>query len=151
MIPAREERRIPSPFRRLLLTDVYDGPTAGLAIDVDGAVYAFRMLDWDDSHHVRVFSVAVVPGINWRDAQAAFRSAEPEDWTEWVLPSTLPPLAEEALQRAETLAEMIAVVATSDLLDSIEVWRPATAVPSASPTPRWLEELGLARCGPGST
>ncbi len=145
MIPHREQRGLVSPFNRLLLSDVYDGPKAGVAVGVDGQLYAFQLLDWDDAHRVRVFSVALVPDLTWDAVQPVFRSTEPEDWSEWVLPVSLPPQAESVLQQVEATAQRIAVVASSDLLRSIEVWRPLGGDADRPPNRGWLEWLGLPR------
>jgi hypothetical protein len=151
MIPSREERGFRSPFRRLLLTDWYDGPKAGLAIDLSGGVYAFSLLDWDDVQGVRVFRLSIVPELSGRDVEAAFGTQEfAGERTGWVLPPSLPPRAEEVLQRAETTGRVIAVLATSDLLGLIDVWRPTSETPATSTVPEWLERLGLPRAGRGS-
>ena len=145
MIPSAAQLDAPSPFRRLLLTDYYDGPRAGLAIDADGAVWVFEFLDWDDRRDMRVFHFAVVPEIRTSEVEVAFGFTDAEEWEFWVVPVPLPPLAEALLQRAESSARPVAVVAATDLLKSIDVWRPITARPSASPGEGWLESLGLRR------
>lgn len=147
MIPSVETRGIPSPFRRLLLTDFWDGPKGGLAVDSNGAVYAFDLLDWDEHHSVRVFSIAAVPDFRWIDLKGALQPHDTEDWTEWVLPVSLPPEAEALLQRAEIANTVIAVVATSDLLATIEVWRPVAGPLAPVEGDGWLESLGLPRRG----
>lgn len=148
MIPTHEQRGVASPFRKLLAVDQYDGATAGLAIDGAGAVYVFQMLDWDDQQRLRVFSVSIVPTMHWNNIRGAFDNEE-LDGTEWVLPAPLPPPAEEIVQRAESSAKLIAVVATSGLLKEIAVWRPLDALPVRSAEPGWLEDLGLPRHGRG--
>jgi hypothetical protein len=145
MIPTREVRGVASPFAKLLLTDVWDGPKSGLAIESSGTMYAFHLLDWDDRHSRRVFSMAVVPGADWREERSAFQ--EPEEWTEWVLPVSLSPRAEELLRRAEAEARLVAVVASSDLLRSIDVWRPCTGALATPERGGWLEALGISRAG----
>ncbi len=147
MIPTHEARQIRSPFRRLLLTDVHDGPKAGIAIDADGRMYPFQFLDWDDQQAVRVFSIGLAPRLNWRDVEPAFRSAEPNQWSEWVLPLSLAPGAEHVLREIEEQSQVIAIVASSDLLGTIDVWRPAAGVGNPQPATGWLEQLGLSRRG----
>lgn len=147
MIPFREERGIASPFRKLLLTDVYDGPKAGIAIDDDGYLYVFQFLDWDDQQDTRVYSVSIVQDVTWASVRSAFQVGEPEAWTEWVLPLSLPPLAESFLAQATATAQPVAVVASSDLLQSVDVWRPFTKAVGRPPNSGWLEWLGLSRRG----
>jgi hypothetical protein len=147
VIPTYEARQILSPFRRLLLTDVYDGPKAGIAIDAEGRMYPFQLLDWDDQQRVRVFRVGLARGSNWRDVKPAFRSAEPTEWTEWVLPLSLPPLAEQVLREIDAQSRAIAVVAACDLLGTIDVWRPTSEIRNTQPATGWLEQLGLPRRG----
>jgi hypothetical protein len=128
-----------------MLTDVWDGPKSGLAIEATGSMYVFHLLDWDDRHCRRVFSVATVPGANWEEERSSFQ--EPEEWTEWVLPLSLSHRAEQLLNRAEAECRLIAVVASCDLLGTIDVWRPCTGTLAAPEGDKWLETLGLPRAG----
>ena len=145
MIPATEQRSLASPFRRLLLTDYYDGAKAGLAVDVSGQMYLFELLDWDDLNHIRVFRVSIIPGTNWREVEMAFAGGAPSEWTEWVLPPVLPHAAEDVLRHAEASARLVAIVGTSDLLGTIDVWRPVNEIEPERTTPDWLGRLGLPR------
>ena len=144
-LPTAERRDVPSPIRRLLLTDYYDGPKAGVAVDVDGLVYTFEMLDWDDERGVRVFKVAFAPAVRWDDLRTALRSAAPREWETWVLPMQLPQPAERLLALAEASARPVAIVAATDLMGSFLVWRPFSLAPASEPEPGWLEWLGIPR------
>jgi hypothetical protein len=141
-LPSVETRALPSPFRRLLLTDYYDGEKDGLAIDSQGSVYVFRMLDWDDQQHMRVFSLADTPGVHWKDFEEAFRSGL-GDSESWVLPPSLPADAGTALQQMEAAARLIGVIASRRLTSEIAVWRPLNSLPETAPAQGWLAWLGL--------
>ena len=50
------------PFRRVIATGFYDGPTDGFTeCSQCGQAYSFRMPDWDDSQEMRVFAFAPIP------------------------------------------------------------------------------------------
>jgi hypothetical protein len=141
-LPPVETRALPSPFRRLLLTDWYDGEKDGLAIDSQGSAYVFRMLDWDDQQRMRVFSLADTPGVHWKDFEEVFRSGL-GDSESWVLPPSLPADAETALHRMEGAARLIGVIASHRPTAEIAVWRPLNSLPETAPTQGWLAWLGL--------
>lgn len=115
-----------SPFTRLVATEIYDGPTAGLVIcDITNESYVFRLQAWDDDQKRRVFSLAALDDLNATELLASLRSAEEPRWPEWWLGA--PPdnekraLVNEALTRALSAAgPVVAVLVTDDLLGTIE-------------------------------
>ena len=54
------------PFRRVIATGFYDGPTEGFTeCSRCAQAFSFHMLDWDDSQKVRVFAFSpVLPSLD---------------------------------------------------------------------------------------
>jgi hypothetical protein len=56
-----------SPFRRMLSTGYYDGPTEGfMECYICKETYVFSKLDWDDEQDIRIFSIAPV-NMSWSE------------------------------------------------------------------------------------
>src|SRR6267154_3692334 len=58
-LPRKSLKAMPSPFGRTIASGYYDGPTEGFTECAHcGKTYAFRLLEWDDSQDMRIFSFA---------------------------------------------------------------------------------------------
>lgn len=135
--------RVPSPFSRLVATGYYDGPTEGLLeCGTCATIYSFKMLDWDHSQDLRVFALSPVSGHTLQEVERGAVAAVTPHWPVWVLagPAT-DKIAAVVEQIRSTAAPEEFVVATTNLLGSIEAWRP---VGLKGPVD-WFRELGLTR------
>jgi hypothetical protein len=84
----------PLPFRRVLVTDYYDGPTEGLAECSEcKKAFAFRKLDWDHMQNVRITGFAP---LQIRLNEIAARLSMQIDIKEVVL---VPPLGSTTLNQ----------------------------------------------------
>lgn len=144
-IPSNEARNVTSPFRRIVATGFYDGPTEGFAIGERNVMYSFRLLDWDDGQNVRVFRVAAMASVSLDDTLTALGHESPPSWPVWVVRAPAGERAESFIQRTNDLARPVAIVATRDLLGTLDLWRPITEEPQLTGNRDWLTELGFPR------
>jgi hypothetical protein len=140
-----EKRNVASPFRRIVATGFYDGPTEGFAVGEETETCSFRLLDWDQGQDLRVFRIAAIPGVSLDDAVAVLRNEGPPSSPIWLLPAPLGEAAERFVQRANELARPVAIVVTRDLLGTLDLWRPITGEPRLTGSRDWLTELGFPR------
>jgi hypothetical protein len=135
--------RVPSPFRRILATGYYDGPTDGLVeCATCSTLYQFQKLDWDDQQDMRIFALSPIPGHSFAELEVTRSGSEGPAWPIWVPADQVTQelaLRVDAILDAASPAEFI--VATENLLGIIDVWRPiGLRVPVD-----WFAELGLER------
>jgi hypothetical protein len=137
-------RNISSPFARLLATDYYDGPTAGLVqCGTCRTSYAFAKLDWDDQQDMRVFSLSPIRDLNLELIATPFQDVSPR-WPQWVIaPSVSKDFWVEVDRVLDSASSTEFVVATADLLSEISVWRPG----GLDHPQDWFKELALDRTG----
>jgi hypothetical protein len=136
-------RQVASPFSRLIATGFYDGPTNGLVeCSTCKMTYSFERLDWDDQQDLRVFSLApACPG--GLDGVAQAEGAPTPKWPIWVLGDAQGGFGATVDAFVTSAAPVEFVVATHDLLGTIEIWRPV----GLGEHPDWFVELGLNREG----
>lgn len=126
--------RLASPFKAILATGYYDGPTDGYAVGIDDDVFGFRTIGSDDD--VRVFLVSRI---------AAVPAAELVARGEWVigearlLPVEGPAALERVLADCGDSATEHAVLASPDLLSEVLGWWPITEAVRADA--RWIAAL----------
>lgn len=88
---------VSSPFNRLVVFQIYDGPTQGVALcDICETPYRFMMLDWNKAHIVRVFALSELPADSLGRILSYF--SEAPRWPVW-LPSGLRMPTSQALDR----------------------------------------------------
>ncbi len=140
-----------SPFTKMIALDYYDGPTFGLLWDHRrSAAYKFDMLDWDDHHRVRVFSLAELPEGAFDRVAEACATTGPPAWPIWVPNWQFESDASrDAANRVvdavlEQASRPHAVVAAEDLLDTILRAR-RTADQDLAAGQDWFALLGLER------
>jgi len=134
-----------SPFKRMVVTDYYDGPLAGLLeCSRCGACFGFRMLDWDDLQNRRIYALSPTPASFDEICREVGLPVSVEQHT---LIGAEDLAAAAALERAlfgTTHARY--VVATRDLRSVIDVWKRS----SADEARDWFDMLGLSRNGPSA-
>ena len=131
-----------SPFSRALVTDYYDGAKEGVVeCGRCHTVYAFRMLAWDDSQNVRVYSLA--------DLDSSFETVAEEllgrpAWgaTFTIVPPFLSSADSDRLRL--TSAPPSRLVASEDILSTIIANIPYDQVYLRHP-PDWFALLSLSR------
>jgi hypothetical protein len=133
----------PSPFSRVIATGYYDGPTDGVVeCRACSTLYSFRTLDWDSQQDMRIFALAPIPGRSMSDFTCTGTEATRPTWPVWILGDRGTEEIAGAVQVARMAASPDAfVIATENLLGSIEVWRPVGLTPAVD----WFAELGLKR------
>ncbi|MBI2374006.1 MAG: hypothetical protein HYV07_08410 [Deltaproteobacteria bacterium] len=133
-----------SPFARLVATGYYDGPIDGLVeCATCSTIYSFRKLDWDNQQDTRIFSLSPIPGHSIDEFTAG---GVAPTWPAWVLADRETEAVAsgvDEMRRAASPEEFI--VATEDLLGTIEAWRPVGLIGDVD----WFSELGLDREGSG--
>jgi|GEM_PF-3559395 len=139
---------VPSPFSRIVATDYYDGPTDGLIeCRVCSTIYSFRKLDWDEMQNVRIFSLSPVAGHFIADIEEHLGGETRPRWPVWVIgseSSTAVLKVVDDLLGGASPAEF--VVATQNLLGTIEIWRPIGSFEHVD----WFRELNLERQSPSN-
>lgn len=86
------------PFSQVVVLDYYDGPASGFVkCKVCGTEYHFYMLDWDESHLVRIFALARVPAGSMQRLFDVFQATP--DRHVWI-----PPVFRRASE--ETLSDL---------------------------------------------
>jgi len=139
------QHNVSSPFCKVLATGFYDGPTEGfLAHSTRDELFLFHLLDWDDGQDVRVFGVAVVPGIFLDSAVTVLSKSKPPTWPIWVVPAPLDESAEQFVQQARKIARPVAVAVTRNLLQTFELWQEVDEDFVFS-SQDWMKTLGLKR------
>lgn len=69
-------------FQRMIVFDWYDGPTSGILVcDNCETAYLFLMLDWDNQHEIRLFSLAPLPEGSLDEVIGFFQEAP--SWPVW--------------------------------------------------------------------
>ena len=138
-------RSIPSPFSRVVATGYYDGATDGLVeCGTCATVYVFHKLDWDEKQDMRVFALSPVFGRAFAELERAGDDKTTPRWPVWVLGGESTDVVAgivEQMYRAASPEEFI--VATTNLLSRIEVWRPVGLQRPID----WFRELNLDRQG----
>jgi hypothetical protein len=117
--PFLEGVSFPSPARKVLALDYYDGPTEGLLQCEMGRVYCFKILAWDsETQDVRVFSLAPMPPAAFDRLAELFARCEKPQWPVWI-PSWCEDQNEEtdAILKEAGPAEW--VIAVEDLMGTI--------------------------------
>lgn len=140
-----EVRAIASPFVRLIATDYYDGPTQGVVeCGSCGTLYAFHKIDWDDGQDVRIFSLAATHGSF---AELEISVVGSPRWPAWVLIGDEARGADSVQRSIDRAASVEFVVASRNLLEVIDVWRPARLPQDID----WFDELGCNRASGGAS
>ena len=134
---------MPPLFSTILATGYYDGPTDGIAIGSENNVFTFRLLDWDDGQDMRVFAVSRVANAGRQDLAETIRTKFAATSGTQLLPPQLSPENEAAVAELATRSNLIAVVATTDLLGDVAAWQPVGA--SLPEGTDWLQRFGLPR------
>ncbi len=112
-------RGFPSPFVRMAIMEYYDGAVDGIVeCGVCLGLFVFRMLDWDDRHRVRVYSLAPAPGtfgdwVDSSDSACHLTTWGPDVDTEFVV------WVESVMDAS---SEVMYLFASPDPLKEIEVW-----------------------------
>jgi hypothetical protein len=140
-----EVRQVPSPFVRVVATGYYDGPTDGLVeCGSCGTLYEFCKLDWDEGQDMRIFSLAPVPGRTLSEIEQSASGRVTPTRPTWVLTGEFDKEIEVVVQSIVAAAsDAEFVIATENLLSTIEVWRPVGFLGDLD----WFVELGLDRRG----
>jgi hypothetical protein len=141
----RTQHNVPSPFGKVLATGYYDGPTEGFLVHkTRDELFFFHLLDWDDGQDVRVFEVAVVPGIALDNAVEVLSMSSPPKWPIWLLPAPLDESGEQFIEHARKIARPVAVAVTRNLLHTFDVWQEVDEE-FVSSGQDWLKTFGLKR------
>jgi len=128
--------RLASPFKAILATGYYDGPTDGYAVGIDDHVFAFRMLGSDDDGDVRVFLVSRI------EAKPAAALGARNEWVVgnmFLLPVDGPEALQRVLSACDDSADEYAILASTDLLSEVLGWWPITEAVRADS--RWIAAL----------
>jgi hypothetical protein len=89
------------PFSKIVALGFYDGPTSGLLqCGTCSAAYKFDLLDWDESHEVRIFRLASLPADSVDQIVKILAPAGSPRWPVWV-PSRWNFPSEDARQEAD--------------------------------------------------
>lgn len=134
--------RVPSPFSRVVAVGYYDGPTSGVVeCGVCATLYRFEKLDWDDEQDVRIFSLSPVRGRSISELTQDSGGVVPS-WPVWVLGGAATEDAARLVEEISAAADPVEfIVATENLLGTIEVWRPVGLAGDVD----WFSELGIER------
>jgi hypothetical protein len=107
----------PSPFTRIVALGFYDGPTSGVVECLTcGSAYKFDMLDWDDTHEVRIFRLALLPPGALAECVQALAPVGPPHWPVWVPMRSRFPSDEAAAQADRDLSAVLAKAAAPELI-----------------------------------
>ncbi len=80
----REGANYPSPVEKVLAFSFYDGPTDGVLRCVDGQVYRFDLLAWEEqTQDLRVFSLSPLAPAEWARLIALCSSHDFPRWPSW--------------------------------------------------------------------
>lgn len=117
--------RVPvrSPFARVVVFSIYDGPTAGVAICPDSEMaYLFTIVAWDSRQDKRVFALARMQHADLAELYRVLNTSEHARWPEWWLDRTQAhPATEEALAAlARGILPVSHVIVTSDILKVVD-------------------------------
>ena len=130
-----------SPFGRLLATNYYDGPVAGiLECNSCKTLFHFEKLDWDDGQDMRIFAVAHIPSRGFQEVDDF--SSTSRSTREWILD------AARDIDIISIVDGMIAdamsphlVVATTNLLGILASCRIIDRIDDTD----WFHEFNLSR------
>lgn len=83
LLPAVFNPGIKKLSLKLIMTDYYDGPTAGLLkCELCGRVYKFLMVDWDDRQEVRIHALTPMPTESFTRLEELTAKHGPKWWPE---------------------------------------------------------------------
>jgi hypothetical protein len=138
-------RDTPSWFRRMIVTDYYDGPLEGIAECPEGHVALLRCLDWDDLQDVRVYGVVEFVDEDFAEIANLISASESPRWPLFVPRGPLDACAEARVGRI--LRDSSApdyVIACANPIGSIMssvAYQPGAEVEHHD----WLRFFGIAR------
>ena len=142
-------RDVASPFRRLIATGYYDGPTEGFVeCGTCGTVFAFRTLDWDGGQDVRIFALRELSAATMDSlvTRIGNETGDQPRWPVWVVPppKERSPVASEGHESVREGRHLI--LAARDLTRTILVWASGDNASRDEETRvDWFKELGLPR------
>ncbi len=116
-------RNVKSPFRKVIATHYYDGPTEGFLEHRDWEeACVFQLLDWDRETDLRVYEIARILNTSFDDIVGELFLDKLPTWPVWVLPSATRSRAERLVDDSFRRAQSVAIITTADLFDDIALW-----------------------------
>jgi hypothetical protein len=142
---SEQRLNVPSPFDRILATGFYDGPTDGFVMGPDDdSVLFFQLLDWDEGQDVRIFALSRIEDLGFSDLASQLGS-RPNEMSAVVVAAAESDVVDDFLKRACARAKPFAVVATRNLLGTLDIWLDVEEDFDFSVHCDWFQELGLRR------